>query len=651
MRRFVIGTAGHVDHGKTTLVGALTGVNTDRLPEEKRRGITIELGFAAWSVAGEPPLDVSVVDVPGHRRLVHTMIAGASGIELVLLVVAADEGVMPQTREHLAVCELLGLRRVVVAVTKCDRVPSDLAELAAEEVRELCTPRFEVDVARVSAKTGEGLAELAALVRRALLALPARDPRLPARLGVDRAFSVRGAGAVVTGTLASGTLEVGKPLRVLGPAGERASAVRGLHVHDRPVERVAAPSRVAVNLSGIAHEDLHRGDLVTSDALVAPTRLLDVELTEVGKPIRTGSEASVYVGTARTAARVRWLERPTAEAPGIARLRLTDPLVAVAGDRFVLRGADRGGPSGAVRGGGRVLDARPPEGRLRRERRAVLESLRAGDATAAARALLAEAGGLGLTTPGLDSRLAIATPALLAAMEGLTVDRADAPREALRVKGLGFVSVPVLERLVHEARDAAKAWHVTHPLERGLPLATVRMQLAKKASPRVVEEAVALACTKAFASRRAGDVLVQDADVVRLSTFSTAEADLARTLATVEAAVEAAGLTGITERVAADTLALPAKELRTALARLARERKVVAVADLWFGAKSLDALRAAVEAHFAVHARLTIAHLKDLSSVGRRQIIPLLELFDREGLTRREGDERVRGPKCTPKPS
>ncbi|HTJ82134.1 MAG TPA: GTP-binding protein, partial [Polyangiaceae bacterium] len=213
MRRFVVGTAGHVDHGKTTLVRALTGVDTDRLAEEKRRGITIELGFAPLSLG--PGLDVSVIDVPGHRKLVHTMIAGAIGIELVLLVVAADEGVMPQTREHVAACEILGIRRAVVALTKTDRVEADLLEIARDDVEGLLRGRFDFVVVPVSAKTGEGIDALRAALAAALEALPEPALASRARLSVDRLFAVKGAGTVVTGTLVAGTLAVGAPLRIV----------------------------------------------------------------------------------------------------------------------------------------------------------------------------------------------------------------------------------------------------------------------------------------------------------------------------------------------------------------------------------------------------------------------------------------------------
>src|SRR5262245_55706112 len=289
VRRFVLGTAGHVDHGKTTLVAALTGIDTDRLPEEKRRGITIELGFAPWDLGDG--FSVSVIDVPGHRRLVHTMIAGATGIELVLLVVAADEGVMPQTREHIAACELLGLRRAVVAITKVDRSGEELAQLAAEEALALLGDRWKAEAVLVSARTGLGLDALRDAVKRALRELDAlgNDRGATARLSVDRAFSVKGAGSVVTGTLVGGRVAIGAPLRLVGETGAIDTVARGLHVHDHMVDAAEAPTRLAINVAGVPLDAVRRGDVLTSDATVSATKLVDVAFFPVSA--ETGARA------------------------------------------------------------------------------------------------------------------------------------------------------------------------------------------------------------------------------------------------------------------------------------------------------------------------------------------------------------------------
>jgi selenocysteine-specific elongation factor len=337
-----VGTAGHVDHGKTWLVRALTGKDTDRLPEEKARGISIDLGYAPLELPDGRRL--SVVDVPGHERFVRTMVAGATGIDLFLLVIDAAEGARPQTHEHLAIIRLLEIRAGVVAVTKADAVEAETIELALEEARELVrgTP-----VVAVSAKTGDGLGELrAALARTAdtLQESVAREPEAPTRLFVDRIFTLRGIGTVTTGTLWSGSIGAGDELRV-EPAGLDVR-VRSVQVHDRPVERAQAGQRVAVSLPGVERHALRRGDALVELGAFPTSYRLDVVLEELS-PIRHGLRVRVHHGTAEIAARVvRVGER-------FAQLRLASPAVAAHGDRVVLR-------TETTLGGGRVLDPAPP---------------------------------------------------------------------------------------------------------------------------------------------------------------------------------------------------------------------------------------------------------------------------------------------------
>jgi selenocysteine-specific elongation factor len=346
-----LGTAGHIDHGKTALVDALTGKNTDRLPEERSRGISIELGYAPLSLPSGRRL--SVVDVPGHERFVRTMVAGASGIDLFLLCIAADDGVMPQTREHLAVLRQLGVTAGVVAITKAD---IGEPELAAEEAGELVPG---VEIVQVSALKREGLGELLAALDRAAAGVESRAAHDgPPRLHLDRSFTLRGIGTVVTGTLWSGSIAAGDSVRVL-PRGLSAR-VRSVQVHDQPVDHAAAGQRVALNLVGVGWRDLGRGDLVTSaDGEVSPTYLIDAAVTlEPGaRPLRRGARVHVHHGTREAPARVFSLEgddlRPGA--PAFAQLRLEAPLVPVAGDRLIVRQL---APPDTV-GGGTVIDPHP----------------------------------------------------------------------------------------------------------------------------------------------------------------------------------------------------------------------------------------------------------------------------------------------------
>jgi selenocysteine-specific elongation factor len=644
VRRFVLGTAGHVDHGKTSLVRVLTGVDTDRLPEEKRRGITIELGFAPWSLA--EGVEVSVIDVPGHRRLVHTMIAGAVGMELVLLVVAADEGVMPQTREHVAACELLGLRRAVVAVTKLDRVGAEVAQLAGDEARELLGDRWEAEVAICSSRTGEGVEAVRDAVRRALSALPPPRPGARARLSVDRVFSVKGAGTVVTGTLVEGRIALGAPLFVAGETGAQATTARGLHVHDRAVSVAEAPTRLAVNLAGLPLEAVHRGDVVTDDRSARPTRAIDVRL-RAEEAIGRGATAQVYVGTARSACRVDLLRDPAAEAaPGeapkgsiaIARLRLARPMVVLGGDRFVMRGSDVDGPAGAVLGGGEVLDAEPPRQRPRQKRSVVAHALAQGEAASSLRALVDEAAPRPFPQSALPSRFSIPATELRRAADALV-----GKGELAVIKGTGWIGAARLLDLAATARRLVADQHKKAPLDRGLALETLRQKLAEICGPEAAAEAIRIAAAREKGQK--GEPLVIDGDVARLADFAAAPVagEIAGALAAAEHALKEAALKGVSEHAIKEATRASPKEVKAILAKLVRDGAAVHTGELWFSAASVGELRAKVIAHLARAPRLTIAEFKEMSGLGRKQAIVLLEQLDREGTTRREGDDRVRG--------
>jgi len=629
----VIGTAGHVDHGKTSLVHALTGVMTDRLPEEQRRGITIELGFAPWQVSDE--LLVSIIDAPGHRRLVHNMIAGASGIDLVLLIVAGDEGVMPQTREHVAACRLLGVARAIVAVTKLDRVDRELAELAGEEARELCEANgIAAEVVLCSARSGEGTDELRRAVVEAVRAGRTRRERRRARLAVDRVFTVHGAGTVVTGTLVDGALAVGGSVRVLGAARELGGTVRGLHVHGRACDRAEAPTRLAVNLGGVEREAVVRGAVLTDDAAVCETRVLDVWLEPI-EPLARGSDATLHLGTARSTARIQPLgERDLLEG-GLARLRLVEPLVAAGGDRFVLRGANVDGPAGAVIGGGTVLDARPPRTIRAQKREALLAALHEADATAAARALAEECAPASLLRRELASRFAIDATALGDAASRLA-------RSELVAIGEGvWTTRSALEQLKAEGLELVAAHHEAHPLQAGMELQTLRAELARRGDERTAGAAIGELTSGGRAK------LLAQGPVVRLATFDGARSNAAAaaTLAKVTELVTAAGLDGLTEGEL-ETAGLDAKLARGSLASLERTGAVVHAGRLWFDAAGVARVIALVKEHFLTYEVLTIAEVKERLGLSRKQAIPLLEHLDRQRVTLRaeNGSDRRRGP-------
>lgn len=633
MKHAVIGTAGHVDHGKTTLVFALTGVKTDRLPEEQRRGITIELGFAPWRIDEE--LLVSIIDAPGHRRLVHNMIAGASGIDVVLLVVAADEGVMPQTREHVAACKLLGVERAVVAITKLDRVDRDLAELAGEEALELLRSRGLVgEVVCCSARTGEGTAELRLAVIDAVRKSRSRRERRRARLSIDRVFTVHGSGTVVTGTLVEGTLSVGASVRVLGAERELAASVRGLHVHGDACERANAPTRLAINLGGVALQDVHRGMVVTDDPAAIATRVLDVWLEPI-EPMLRGADASIFIGTSRSTARIQPVDGDALLEGGLARLRLTEPIVTLGGDRFVLRGANVDGPAGAVSGGGVVLDAHPPRTVRAHKRQALLSALHEGDALSATRLLAAECAPKALRKLSFASRFVL---------DGAVLTEAASKLAKTELKSLGdglWVERSSLEELKSLATKLVLAHHEAYPLQAGMELQTLRAELTRRAD----EFAAAAAVGELTSS--ANPKLSVEGPRVRVTGYSGAASGsaAAATLLHVTETVARAGLDGVAENELTQANLDP-KLARAALALLERNGTIVHAGKLWFDAPAVAALGNRLREHFKTTDTLTITEFKTLTALTRKQTIPLLEHFDGLRLTLRSpnGSDRVRGP-------
>jgi selenocysteine-specific elongation factor len=632
--RLVLGTAGHIDHGKTSLVRALTGVDTDRLPEEKARGITIELGFAPLDLDGG--LRLGLVDVPGHEGLVRTMVAGASGIDLVLLVVAADEGVMPQTREHLAICELLGVTRGVVALTKLDLAGPELAELALSEVAlHLASSALAgAEIVPVSATTGAGLEALRAALGRAAGCATPRTPRSgPPRLPVDRCFGMRGFGAVATGTLVGAALAVGDEVEIQ-PGGRRAR-VRGLQVHGSSATQVLPGARCAVNLQGVELSDLARGQVVTQPGALASTALADVRMLWLaGAPASTGTvSVELLTGTAQRRARVAPIGsvglRPGERS--FARLHVEgEPLPLLPGDRFVVRGFSRTELGGTTLGGGVVLDVAPPRRRRSDPTLASdLETLERGDTAVGLALRIRRAGLVGATRASLRRETGAADPALDAALAGLrAAGRAEATAAGTWLDG------EVLAQLEARLLDALDAYHVAEPLRPGMQVSTLRARLPANAD----RDAAALALSR-LAARRA---LVIDGELARRPShqprLAAGEADLARRIA---ARLHAAGLEPPGLRELAAELEVAPEGLGDLLAHLEREARIVrAREDLWFDREAVEALRERVVAHLRLHGRIETLAYKALNGTTRRTAIPLMELFDTERITLRRGDVR-----------
>jgi selenocysteine-specific elongation factor len=574
--------------------------------------------------------------VPGHEALVRTMVAGASGIDLVLLVVAADEGVMPQTREHVAICDLLGVSRGAVALTKLDLVDDEMAELAADDVRALLAPTAlaGAPIVPVSSTAGRGLDALRAALRAQAAAGAERTARSgPPRLYVDRAFEMRGFGAVVTGTLLGSPLAVGAAVELL-PGGRRAR-IRGLQSFGRAAERVAPGARCAVNLQGVELVELGRGQLLTEPGALAPTPVLDAVLDWLPSAPASADIVSVelLVGTSERRARLAPIAA-AGFAPGrsaLARLHLEgEPLALLPGDRFIVRGFARTA-CGATLGGGRVLDVAPP--RRRRSDPALAAELRllaVADAREAVRIRVARAG------------LAGAAPAALARETGLAPERVaeqlaalEAGGDAAPARGGLWLGAEALRALEERLLGALARFHEKEPLRPGMPRRTARGGLPENQAEGAFEQAVA----RLAAAGRLEEV----GDALRLPSFAPAlSREQEGITAGIRSACQAAGLEPPTFASLVARFGCGEGALRDLLAHLERAGALVrAPGDLWFDRAAVDALRARVVAHLRAHGPLDTQAYKDLIGTSRKYAVPLMELFDNEHLTVRQGERRV----------
>jgi selenocysteine-specific elongation factor len=630
----IVGTAGHIDHGKTALIKALTGIDTDRLKEEKERGITIELGFAHLDLDGRR---LGVVDVPGHERFIKAMVAGAGGVDLAILVIAADEGIMPQTREHLDICGLLGVRTGVVALTKSDLVDADWLALVGDEVRGRLAGTFLHDAALipVSARTGAGLDELRAEIARLAARIPARAADGAFRLPLDRVFTIKGFGTVVTGTILGGTVRTGDALLVHPRALE--AKVRGLEVHGSPAEVARAGMRCAVNLTGVAREDLARGDVLAHPGGVAPSHILDVRfryLASSRAPLPRRSRVLLHHGTTQLMASLVLVDHdelaPGAE--GLAQLRLdaTTPLAALPGDRFIARGFVVQEHYGTTLGGGEILRVLAPK--ARRQDGAADALARIAAARGDARVLL-EVGGsgaAGLSAADLGRRLGIAPADLAASLQRLT-EGGD-----LVAAGDLHLTAAELARLDKQAIDHLTAFHAANPHKEGMSREELRARL-----PRALPARFADLIVDGLVRRGTLEI---DKDLVRRRRAAGAPASAASGLAdTLAAKLAAWGLEAPRPKEMPELLKLPEPQIKAALDQLVAAKRAVKVKPDYIADRAaIDALRAKLLAHLDAHGTIDAQQWKDLCGTTRKWSIPLAEYFDAEKVTLRVGDLRKR---------
>ncbi len=613
---YVLGTAGHIDHGKSLLVKALTGIDPDRLRQEKERGMTIELGFAWLRLPSGR--EVGIVDVPGHERFVRHMLAGVGGIDLAMLIVAANEGVMPQTREHLAILDLIGVRRGVVVITKKDLVDEEMLALVRMEVEEVIasTSLAGSPVVAVSALTGEGLPELLAAIDRLLDSTEPRTDLGRPRLSIDRAFTITGSGTVVTGTLIDGSLSVGQEVEIV-PSGLK-SRLRGLQTHKSKIETASPGSRVAANLVGVTTAQLRRGDVVTRPGWLRPASLLTVKLTLISylkRPLRHGAQVSFHSLAAEAMAKVRLLEadelRPGES--GWAQLSLVSPLAVIDGDKYIIRSPVE------TLGGGTVIDARAK--RLRRFRPEVLENLRVREGGTADEAIMAL----------LETKQPLEFPALSAA-SGLPPEKAASAIESLISEGKIIASgrgdrrvlltASGWERLVEKIVSALADYHKKFPARPGMP--------AVELSTRLKLGSVIAAALDNITGQ---GVIVEEGGLLRLPSH--------RVQLT---AAQQLKMDAFLKSLAASPYsppgdAIPEPDL---LNMLIGQGRVVKVSDnVVFTSSVYNEMVEKITARIKEKGKITLGEVRDMFGTSRKYAQALLEYLDREKVTRRVGDDRV----------
>jgi selenocysteine-specific elongation factor len=635
MKHVIVGTAGHIDHGKSALVQALTGIDPDRLEEEKRRGITIDLGFAHLDLSED--LRIGFIDVPGHERFVKNMLAGVGGIDLVLLVVAGDESIKPQTREHFEICRLLGISKGLVAITKSDLVERDILDLVRLEIQDFVSSSFlaGAPILPVSARTGEGLEALKAELRRLSLEVPPKFADLPFRLPIDRAFVMKGFGAVVTGTLIAGKIEREAEVEIF-PLG-RCVRVRGIEVHNTPATCAVAGQRTALNLAGVEAKEIVRGMVLAPPGVFEATSRLDcrLRLLPIARPLKNRTRVHFHCGTAEMLAEVVLLDKKELR-PGdtaFAQLRLLEAGLFLPGDHFIIR---QFSPLTTI-GGGVVLDNQPPKHRL-------------GDPVVGEFLSAMEGGSPATRLELLAQQAGEATLAALVARTGWLPAEISRVAKALEAQNrlvlLGqpasvLIQREYFEELAKRVVERLGGFHAANPLVTGLPKEDLRSQSGTGGPRRPVPSPLLFnAVLQALAAQ--GKVDLQG-EVVRLRGHQiqlTPEETLAKEQ--IRAAFEKAGLAVPAAGEVLANLRIDRARAEKLLQILLKENVLLKVTeDLIFHRSALAQLRQALARRKAQSNRINVAVFKELTGLTRKYAIPLLEYLDREHVTRREGEERI----------
>ena len=616
---FVLGTAGHVDHGKSLLIHALTGIDPDRLREEKERGMTIDLGFAWLRLPSGR--EIGIVDVPGHEHFIKNMLAGVGGIDLALLIVAANEGVMPQTREHLSIIDLLSIRNGIVVITKKDLVDEELLSLVTMEIEEITgsTTLAGAPIVAVSALTGDGIPELISSIEQLLDSSQPREDKGKPRLLIDRVFTVAGSGTVVTGTLIDGSLNTGQEVEIV-PSGLR-SRIRSLQTHKEKIDITEPGSRVAANLTGLAVSQLKRGDVLTIPGWLTPTTMLTVKLDllpSLKSPLRYNATISFHTGSSEVMAKIRLLELDELK-PGEsawAQLILSDPVAVLKGDRFIIRSPQE------TLGGGEIIE--PHTKRYRRHRASIIDALKIKERGSAEDILL---GTLESKQPQTKEKLinscGLSEKEAKSTLETLIQD------EKVLVIGKGAQSLLFTatgwQQLLKQITGVIDDYHRKHPTRQGMPRGEVSNKL------RLDPTSFAVVMQKAFDEQ----ILIDEGAVVRLASHQVH-------LSQDQQAKIDAFLKSLSQNpYAPPNDNIPEPEL---LNLLIKQGQIVKVSDnVIFAASAYDEMVKRIVAHIKAHGKITLGETRDLFNTSRKYAQFLLEYLDQKKITRRVGDERILG--------
>ena len=630
MKQIVLGTAGHIDHGKTSLIKALTGIDTDRLKEEKERGITIELGFAHLELPGGKLL--GIVDVPGHEKFIKNMVAGATGIDLVALVIAADEGVMPQTREHLDICELLKIQHGLIIMTKIDMVDSDWLELVREDITEYMAATFlaNAPIVEVSSVTGEGLKELIQILDKLVQNIPERDLGHFFRLPIDRVFSMKGFGTVITGTTISGKIRTGDEITIY-PLGIN-SKIRGLQVHNREVNEIRAGLRTAVNLQGIERAKVQRGNILASRDSLRTTYMVDVSLdllSSASRKLKNRAKVRFHSGTSEIISTVVLLDRDELE-PGetcFAQIRLNEPTALLRDDRYVLRSYS---PVRTI-GGGRTLNALPRK--KKRFSEAVLSEMKllfTGDLNEIIEYFVSSGRFRGVEQEELPFLTNTSKKRLDEALKVLKAQQ----RIILYDKERGvLIHADFLKKAREEILDTLTRYHKKFPLKEGLIKEELRSRTAGADNAKLFNYLV-------LQLAREG-IIVQDKEIVRLKdhqvTLAQDQEEIRRELEKIytKSGLQPPYFQEIKGK-------LPGNTGAEVLEVMVKEGDILKVKeDLYFHRKAIDGLKSELIAFLKNNGEITTPQFKEMTGASRKYTIPLIEYFDRTQVTVRVGDTRV----------